>query len=249
MTEKVLTTNAKNNIATPSMQDIPVFSKLGHEMKVAVHGINGVSSYTYNNWNVIDEDVKKNNLKVIMDTSNNLRDLLESLLTSGDRMQKLEFSFQNIDIVNATKMATTYFQDLNAINEQIEIKFESEIKECFVSADQFWIVQLLTNLLSNAINYSANGSITVGLHKDAEKCMISVSDEGVGIPEDELDSIFEPFQSGSNESTKEYNSTGLGLAICREIVEAHGGTIHATNNELAGSTVEFSIPVKVTAEQ
>ncbi len=247
--EKILTTNVKNNTSTPTMQDISVLSKLGHEMKVAVHGINGVSSYTYNNWSVIDEDVKKNNLKVIMDTSNNLRNLLESLLTSGDRMQKLEFSFQNIDIVKAAKMATTYFQDLNAINEQIEIKFESEFEECFAPADQFWIVQLLTNLLSNAINYSASGSIIVRLRKEEEKCMISVEDEGVGIPENELDSIFEPFQSASNESTKEYNSTGLGLAICREIVEAHGGTIHAMNNKLSGSTVEFFLPVKVTVEQ
>ena len=245
MTDETLIINMKNNTIKPSAQDISVFSKLGHEMKVAVHGINGVASYMHNNWDSLDENVKQKNMKVIMDTSNNLRDLLEALLTRDGRTQKLEFNFQNTDIVNVAKLATTYFRDLNSSNEHIKIDFNSELAECVCIADQFWLTQLITNLLSNAVNYSEKGVITVQLRQKSDKCIISVKDEGVGIPENELNSIFKPFQGGSNQSTNEYYSTGLGLAICREIIEAHGGAINASNNETVGSTIEFFIPIKL----
>ena len=103
----------------------------------------------------------------------------------------------------------------------------------------------MTNLLTNSLNYSDKGTITVNIGskiiKNAEHLIISVIDEGVGIPESELASIFTPFNRSSrtNESTE---GSGLGLSICREIVQAHGGIITAMNNDKIGSTVEFSTP-------
>ena len=107
--------------------------------------------------------------------------------------------------------------------------------------------QLLTNLLSNSINYSDQGTILVKFTatkvNDVDSYIVSVSDEGVGIPDEELRNIFIPYNRGSVKNS--YNEgTGLGLAICQEIVEGHGGTISASNNQEIGSIVEFIIPIK-----
>ena len=99
----------------------------------------------------------------------------------------------------------------------------------------------------NAINYSINGIITVTLVQNSKECIISIQDEGIGILNEELDSIFTPFNRGSNKDNTG-DGTGLGLTICREIVEAHNGYIKAFNNDGVGATVEFLIPIKLNKE-
>ena len=139
-------------------------------------------------------------------------------------------------------------QNLYVSKNEIEIKFQTELSECFSIADSFWYGQILTNLISNAVNYSKKGEITVtfsiNIINNIDYCVISVQDEGIGIPEKELDTIFQPFNRGSGENMY-FKGTGLGLAICQEIIEAHNGTISASNNESAGATMKMSIPIKI----
>ena len=104
------------------------------------------------------------------------------------------------------------------------------------------LTQVLTNLLSNAIKYSPRGGrVWVRLEHSQEEILLSVSDEGVGIPPDEYERIFEPFRR-SKGSRAEIPGIGLGLSVSRRIVRAHGGNIEVVSQEGTGSTFRVRLP-------
>ncbi len=106
------------------------------------------------------------------------------------------------------------------------------------------IEQVLRNLLSNAIKYSPEGgTITIHGHEDERQLLIWVSDQGVGIPTEDLERVFERFYRVENEITQSVSGAGLGLAVCQGIVEAHGGRIWAESVLGVGSTFYFTLPV------
>ena len=111
------------------------------------------------------------------------------------------------------------------------------------------IEQVLRNLLDNAIKYSPDGGmIAVQAFRDDAKILVAVSDEGIGIPAEEWDRIFERFHRVENEITRRMRGAGLGLAVCRGIVEAHGGRIWAESQMGAGSTFCFTLPAHAWKE-
>ena len=105
------------------------------------------------------------------------------------------------------------------------------------------IKQVVDNLITNAIKFSPpNSSVTVEASQTSQDCTVSVLDNGPGIPENEKHKLFQDFSRTSVVPTAGEKSTGLGLAICRKIIEAHGGTIRADNRPGGGCTFMFSIP-------
>jgi K+-sensing histidine kinase KdpD len=109
-----------------------------------------------------------------------------------------------------------------------------------VDIDYVQIDQVLTNLLENAARHAPPGStVRVTAERSDGAVTLAVADEGPGLHEDELDHIFEPFRAG-----KASTSTGVGLAICKAIVEAHSGTISAENSPNGGALFRFTVPVR-----
>ena len=105
------------------------------------------------------------------------------------------------------------------------------------------IAQVLRNLLSNAIKYSPDGgTIVVRGRPDEAWILIEVQDQGIGVPEDELGKVFGRFYRVENEITQTVGGVGLGLAVCRGIVEAHSGRIWAESTVGYGSTFSFVLP-------
>lgn len=113
-----------------------------------------------------------------------------------------------------------------------------------VWADSDRIIQTLTNLLGNAIKFSPNGStVSVSAKADGDRILFQVTDQGRGIPAEQLDSIFERFSQVDASDSRTYGGTGLGLAICRSIVQQHGGCIWVESTLQAGSTFYFTLPM------
>jgi len=107
------------------------------------------------------------------------------------------------------------------------------------------IKQVVLNLLSNAIKFSPEGgTIDVISFKKADSIVISVRDQGAGVPVNELENIFDKFVQSSKNKTST-NGTGLGLPICREIIAAHKGRIWAENNPDIGANLSFEIPLSL----
>ena len=115
----------------------------------------------------------------------------------------------------------------------------------FVSADPARLEQVLANLLSNAVKYSpGGGTIVVSVEHDEASGRVSVRDEGIGLPPGSEDAIFEPFGRAPNAAHRHIQGLGLGLYICRQIVERHGGRIWAESaGDGLGTTIAFCLPL------
>ncbi|MEW6606846.1 MAG: ATP-binding protein [bacterium] len=160
------------------------------------------------------------------------------------------------DIINKVplqlrKLIEDVITHYNLPAQQKGIKFDiSGISEDLPSimGDKEWVSKVLENLLSNALNYSNKGTITISAEEKDDWICISVSDEGIGIPPNDLSHIFEKFYRGGN--AKFVEGAGIGLTFTKSIVEAHGGQISVTKSEVGkGSTFEFTLPIIQTDKQ
>jgi signal transduction histidine kinase len=107
--------------------------------------------------------------------------------------------------------------------------------------DRLRIEQVLMNIISNAIKYGAGQPIQVSTTKAADSAVVTIVDNGPGIPENELSRIFERFERAS--STRHYGGMGLGLYVARQIAEAHGGTLTASNRPNRGACFTVRLPL------
>lgn len=113
-----------------------------------------------------------------------------------------------------------------------------------IKGDEQRLVQVLINLISNAIKYSPQGgTVTVKAQKEENEILISVHDEGIGIPEENQNKIFTKFYRVDSSDHREIGGTGLGLSICKEIIELHGGNIRVESREGEGTRFTFSLPL------
>ena len=130
----------------------------------------------------------------------------------------------------------------------LHVEIEQRASETRVLGDPLRIGQVLLNLLSNAIKFSDRGSIGVRLtlsaaRGDRLRLRCEVSDEGIGIPEDTVSRLFQPFEQADNSSTRKYGGTGLGLAISARLIELMDGQIGCDSRVGKGSTFWFTVPV------
>ena len=112
-------------------------------------------------------------------------------------------------------------------------------------ADRRALKQIFLNLLSNAVKFTPDtGKITVRVTKTSGHARISISDTGIGIPQEKLKNLGRPFEQVQNQFTKNHKGSGLGLAISRSLVEMHGGCFTIKSKEEEGTTVICKLPLK-----
>ena len=114
----------------------------------------------------------------------------------------------------------------------------------FVAGDPAQLRQVFSNILNNAIKYSPNGgNVTVDVTCEGDTIQIGISDEGLGLSEEDAERIFDKFYRSASEESKRIGGTGLGLAICKEIVQLHGGTISVQSQLGEGTTMIVELPM------
>ncbi|MBL8484819.1 MAG: PAS domain-containing sensor histidine kinase [Rhodocyclaceae bacterium] len=174
-----------------------------------------------------------------------LNDLLDlSKLEAG----KMQMQRGQCDIVALARSALGEFESL-ASQRQLALRLSCDRPALELPADAQRLAQVLSNLLSNAVKFSPSGrTIDLAITSTHEFVTLTVSDEGVGIPEAELDSVFDKFVQSSKTRTGA-GGTGLGLAICREIVQGHHGRIHAQNRPGGGAQFIVELPRNGGAER
>jgi chemotaxis methyl-accepting protein methylase/signal transduction histidine kinase/chemotaxis response regulator CheB len=191
---------------------------------------------------------------------------LSAIKTSGDALIVLINDILDLAKVDAGKMTfeqTPFKMELSISamlhlfetkiqekNLELIKKYDPKIPEVLVG-DPVRLHQIILNLVSNAVKFTTKGKITVGIHllnEDAEKATIefTVTDTGIGIPEDKKATIFENFQQASSDTSRLYGGTGLGLAIVKQLVEAQGGSIRVKSKMGEGCTFSFILSFKKT---
>ena len=141
-------------------------------------------------------------------------------------------------------LTATAFRAVGALAEAAGVGLVSRVSGVWLLADPDRVVQALVNLLGNAVKFSpSGGKVIVSAQPRGHLALISVADQGRGIPADKLDSIFERFTQVDSSDVRDKGGTGLGLAITRAIVEHHGGRIWAESGPAGGSTFRMTLPL------
>lgn len=172
-----------------------------------------------------------------------LTSLTEDLL-DVTRVQAGEFKLElcSTDLV---ALAQKVIKQLQTTTDWHHLSFQTRLQQCWIKADAFRIEQVLANLLTNAIKYSPHGGlveVTLEANEGAQEVCFHVRDHGMGIPRAQHARIFERFVRADNAQVVGIQGTGLGLYLCRELVERHGGHIWFTSEEGVGSTFSFALP-------
>jgi len=206
---------------------------------------------------VIKSSVESIQLYPDMDTS--MRDtFLENAVQESDRMLRIIGDLLTLSRLdnNRTKWEVSTFnltQTLTRLTEIMQtdasshrhtLKFEKRGELPMVTADKEKIEQVVINIISNALKYTPDGGLVIlRARSDAHTVYISVSDNGVGIPEEDLPRLFERFYRVEKARSTDTGGTGLGLAIAKEIVEAHGGAIGIRSKVGRGTEVTIELPI------
>ncbi|MGG5330785.1 cell wall metabolism sensor histidine kinase WalK [Enterococcus sp. AZ163] len=170
-----------------------------------------------------------------------INDLLNlSRMDSGN--QQLDLEFVNFNEL-ADYVLDRFDMMVNNQNKKYTIVRDFTERDLWVEVDADKIMQVIDNIMNNAIKYSPDGGkITVHLLETHNNVVLSVTDEGLGIPKKDLEKVFERFYRVDKARARKQGGTGLGLAISKEVIKAHKGTIWVDSIEGKGSTFSFSLP-------
>lgn len=217
---------------------------ISHDLRTPLTSISGNASNLLSNSSSFSEETKKQIYGDIYDDSLWLISLVENLLSAtrieDGRMQLRTSPEVLADIVEEALM------HVRRKAEKYHISVVSEEELLVVKVDARLIIQVLINLLDNALKYTEEGSeITVSIRKLGSLfAEVSVSDNGPGIPDKDKNEIFEKFYRGENKIADNRRSLGLGLYLCKSIVEAHGGKISVKDHVPKGSVFSFTVPLE-----
>jgi PAS domain S-box-containing protein len=183
--------------------------------------------------------------------------MLATAISSTDRLVRLVNDILDIERmdsgraeievapVRASELVESSIQAVEGLATEADIALRAEVEDAFVTCDADKIVQVLTNLLGNAIKFSPiGGTVDVTFAGVGQDALFSVTDSGRGIPPSQIESIFGRFNQVDASDAREKGGTGLGLAIAERIVEQHGGRIWAESTEGEGSTLRFTLPLE-----
>lgn len=189
-----------------------------------------------------DEEIAPNFLDVTQNETERMIRLVNDLLQLS-KMDSKDYRLSKdwIDFIFFYNRIIDRFE----MTKQQNVTFERRLPDhsAFVEIDEDKLTQVLDNIISNALKYSPEGGkVTFGIEEKDEFIIVSVSDQGVGIPKENIEQIFERFYRVDKARTRKLGGTGLGLAIAKEMVEAHGGKIWAASTEGKGTTISFSLP-------
>jgi len=216
-----------------------------HELRTPLNGMIGIAESMMDGAIGQVSELQRKNLLLIVQSGHRLATLVNDILDfSKLRHKTIELQFQAVGLREIVEVVLTLSQPLISNKDlQLVNAIPSDLPPG--QADENRLQQILYNLVGNAIKFTEKGSVEISatvVHGN-EQLTITVSDTGIGIPEDKLDQIFESFEQGDGSTAREYGGTGLGLAVTKKLVELHGGSIRVESTVGVGSRFTFTLPV------
>jgi signal transduction histidine kinase len=220
------------------------FSIIAHDLKSPFNSIMGFSE-------LLIEQIKENDYagiekyaQIILDSSERAVELLMNLMEwSRSQTGRMEFNPEYFELVDFIDEVSDLFDDI-AGQKSIIIKKDLP-HNAPVFADKAMISTVFRNLISNAIKFTKpGGEIFISINQKQNEITVSVKDSGIGIPAGRIDNLFRIDENYSTPGTNNEKGTGLGLILCKEFIEKHGGRIWVESEPDKGSTFSFSLPAK-----
>ncbi|ANU18464.1 histidine kinase [Planococcus maritimus] len=220
-------------------------STVSHELRTPLSSVLGFTELLLNKQLKPEKQVRY--LKTIYKEAKRLTNLINDFLDlqrmeSGDQVYRMEkLSMNELIIETAEKFRT---QSMHSV------VFVDDASDVTVEGDKERLAQVLMNLIGNAIKFSPQGgNVTVCMKNNFNALRVSIKDEGIGIPAEDIPKLFSKFQRIDNSSRRKIGGTGLGLAICQEIIVKHDGKIWIESQEGEGTTIHFELPLQSSEPQ
>lgn len=187
------------------------------------------------------------NLNVVIAEGERLTHLINDVLDLAKiEAGKMEWNMEKVsmeEVAERAMAATTSLFDQKAL--VLEKNIENDLPE--ISGDRDKLIQVIINLISNAVKFTDKGVVKCSIYKQKDELVVDITDTGIGIAPEDHAAVFEQFkQVGGDTLTDKPKGTGLGLPICKEIVEHHGGRIWLQSEVGKGSTFSFALPIMKT---
>lgn len=215
---------------------------ISHDLRTPLTSISGSAGNLMANYAKMDDEMRRQTFADIYDDSMWLINLVENLLAvtriEGEKVN-LNQTIELMDEVIAEAL-----KHINRKGKEYSIKVDSSEELILAKIDVKLVVQVIINLVDNAIKYTPSGSmIHIHTKKQGKWVVVSISDNGPGIPDEQKNKIFDMFYSGANKVADSRRSLGLGLSLCKSIVTAHGGMISVSDNQPKGTIFTFTLPI------
>ncbi|MGA2251374.1 PAS domain S-box protein [Terracidiphilus sp.] len=213
----------------------------GHELRTPLTSIRGALGLLSSG--MLGEISEKGNnlLRIALNNSERVIRLINDMLD----LEKIQHSSDAVELkpVQLAEIVQVAIEGVQPVADAAGIQLIHDMVRAEISGDADRLTQVLTNLLANAIKFSpAKSSVSVMMRVEDAGVTISVIDEGRGVPQAMLETIFDRFRQVDASDSRQKGGTGLGLAICRTIVTQHGGRIWAERNPMRGTTFRFFLP-------
>ena len=216
---------------------------ISHDLRTPLTSISGNASNLLSHGDSFDEATRQSLYRTIYEDSLWLNHMVENLLAST-RLENGEarLSFSTEVLEDILEEAASHVRAFSA-DHQILVEAPAEL--ILVRADSRLIMQLLINLLNNAVKYTPEGStVRITAEKRGGTAYVTVADNGPGVPDEDKPKIFDMFYTGDQSVSDGRRSLGFGLALCKTIVKAHGGEISVSDNIPHGAVFTFSLPAE-----
>jgi signal transduction histidine kinase/CheY-like chemotaxis protein len=215
------------------------FANISHEFRTPLTIISGLAGQLKGN---------KEEAVLIQRNSNNLLALVNRMLDlSKLDAGQLKMEYIRGDIIAFLRYLTESFYSL-AESKSVRLSFHANTEHLIMDFDEMRLQQIVSNLVSNAIKFTPeNGAVTFEVDRDQDELIMSVTGDGIGISKEDQQRVFDRFFQAENAQSG-HASSGIGLALTRELVELAGGEIAVSSTQGKGSTFRFSLPIKVSAE-
>ncbi len=216
---------------------------ISHDIRTPLTSISGNASTLLSHYRQLDDQTREQIFSDIYDDSEWLIDLVENLL-SISRIENGQMTLHlSTEVMGDVIEEALRHVDRNVAEHSVTVRDADEI--LLVDMDARLIMQLLINLINNAIkNTPAGSEIVIGSRQTGTDAVVTVRDNGPGIPDDIKPHIFEMFYTGQNKVADGRRGLGLGLALCKSIAESHHGSITLTDNDPCGCCFTVSLPMK-----
>lgn len=236
---------AKDQAIAANQAKSDFLANMSHELRTPLSGVLGITELLLNR---PQEGENREMLEAVHNSGERLLAQLNSVLDltrieAGDMPMNKEYFH-----VQSLLEETIFLFTPKARAKQISLNMSTDLTECIVDADKEKLFQVVNNLVSNSIKFTEIGAVWVSAwmsrKDDGSRLHIAVKDTGIGVEPDDLDRIFEKFTQADGSVTRRYGGSGLGLTLCRRIIEFMGGGISAESQVGEGTTFEFWIPVE-----